>query len=101
MPRCNYSSQAVARKAARKHLLPPGGLCEAFSMTVALKIAAEHDLAGRHDDAINALARATQNGDLEAMTELGKRLVGGDRAPLLPKDGAGLLVDAARAGHAE
>ena len=70
-------------------------------MTVALKSAAEHDLAGRHDDAINALARATQNGDLEAMTELGKRLVIGDRAPLLPNDGAGLLVDAARAGHAE
>ena len=44
-------------------------------MNAALTLAAEHDLAGRHDDAINALARATQNGDLDAMTELGKRLV--------------------------
>src|SRR5262245_14684202 len=77
------------------------GLCEAFSMTAALTLAAEHDLAGRHDDAINALARATQAGDLDAMTELGKRLVIGDKGPLLPKDGAGLLFDAFKGGHAE
>jgi prolyl 4-hydroxylase len=70
-------------------------------MNAALSLAAEHDLAGRHDDAVNALARATQTGDLDAMTELGKRLVVGDRGPLLPKDGAGLLRDAAQAGHAE
>jgi hypothetical protein len=70
-------------------------------MQDALSLAAQHDHAGRHDDAINALARATQSGDLDAMAELGKRLVVGDRAPLLPQDGAGLLVDAARAGHAE
>jgi len=70
-------------------------------MTAALALAAEHDSAGRHDDAINALARATQAGDLDAMTELGKRLVIGDRSPLLPKDGAGLLFDAFQGGHAE
>jgi hypothetical protein len=70
-------------------------------MQASLSLAAEHDLAGRHDDAINALARATQNGDLDAMTELGKRLVVGDKGPFLPQDGAGLLRDAARAGHAE
>jgi hypothetical protein len=70
-------------------------------MNAALTLAAEHDLAGRHDDAVNALARATQNGDLDAMAELGKRLVIGDRGPLLPKDGVGLLLDAAKAGHAE
>jgi len=70
-------------------------------MNAALSLAAEHDLAGRHDDAVNALARATQNGDLDAMTELGKRLVIGDKGPLLPQDGAGLLRDAAQAGHAE
>ena len=70
-------------------------------MQNALSLAAQHDLAGRHDDAINALARATQGGDLDAMVELGKRLVVGDRAPLLPQDGTGLLIDAARAGHAE
>jgi prolyl 4-hydroxylase len=70
-------------------------------MNVALAQAARHDEAGRHDDAVNALARATQEGDLEAMTELAKRLVVGDRAPLLPRDGARLLLDAAQAGHAE
>jgi hypothetical protein len=64
-------------------------------------LAAEHDLAGRHDDAINALARATQSGDLDAMTELGKRLIIGEKGPSLPRDGAGLLVDAAKRGHAE
>ena len=70
-------------------------------MNAALTLAAEHDLAGRHDDAINALARASQTGDLDAMTELGKRLIIGDKGPLLPMDGAGLLSDAAKAGHAE
>jgi prolyl 4-hydroxylase len=70
-------------------------------MNAALNLAAEHDLAGRHDDAINALARAAQTGDLDAMTELGKRLVVGEKGPLLPNDGAALLLDAANAGHAE
>jgi prolyl 4-hydroxylase len=70
-------------------------------MTAATALAAQHDAAGRHDEAINELARATQAGDIEAMTELGKRLVLGDRAPLLPQDGAGLLVDAMKAGSAE
>jgi hypothetical protein len=70
-------------------------------MQSALALAAEHDLAGRHDDAINALARATQGGDLDAMTELGKRLVVGDKGPLLPKDGTGLLFDAFQGGSSE
>jgi prolyl 4-hydroxylase len=67
----------------------------------ALALAAAHDAAGRHDEAINELALATERGDLDAMTELGKRLLVGDRAPLLPKDGARFLVDAARAGALE
>ncbi len=70
-------------------------------MNTALRQAAQHDLAGRHDDAVNALAKAVQSGDLDATTELGKRLLIGDRAPRLPQDGANLLADAARAGHAE
>jgi hypothetical protein len=70
-------------------------------MTAPLTAAAEHDLAGRHDDAINALARATQAGDVDAMAALGKRLVMGDRAPLLPQDGTRFLLDAAKAGHAD
>jgi hypothetical protein len=70
-------------------------------MNTALRQAAQHDLAGRHDDAINALARGTEGGDIDAMTELGKRLLIGDRAPLLPEEGAHLLGDAVRAGHAD
>jgi hypothetical protein len=70
-------------------------------MTIALESAAAHDLAGRHEDAVNALARATERGDLDAMAELGKRLVIGDRAPALPDEGARLLRDAARGGHAD
>ena len=66
-----------------------------------ISLAAQHDAAGRHDEAVNALARATQGGDIAAMTELGKRLVVGDRAPHLPQDGARFLVDAARGGSAE
>jgi prolyl 4-hydroxylase len=70
-------------------------------MTSSLALAAEHDRAGRHDDAVNTLARATQSGDLEAMTELGKRLVIGDRAPLLPQEGTHMLLDAAKGGSAD
>jgi hypothetical protein len=70
-------------------------------MSAAIALAAQHDLAGRHDDAVNALARATQGGDVEAMAELGKRLVVGDRAPLLPDQGVRLLLDATVTGSAE
>jgi prolyl 4-hydroxylase len=70
-------------------------------MTGGTALAAQHDAAGRHDEAIDELARATEAGDIEAMTQLGKRLVLGDRAPLLPQDGARLLADAMQAGGAE
>lgn len=70
-------------------------------MTAGTARAAEYDAAGRHDEAINELARATQAGDIEAMTELGKRLVIGDRAPLLPADGTRFLGDAMQAGSSE
>lgn len=70
-------------------------------MVSGLKLAAELDAEGRHEDAVNALAVATKQGDLKAMTELAKRLIIGDRAPYLPKDGARLLSDAARAGNTD
>jgi hypothetical protein len=70
-------------------------------MTSGIALAAERDAAGRHGDAINELAIATQRGDIGAMTELGKRLVLGDRAPLLPKDGVRFLLDAVKADSAE
>jgi prolyl 4-hydroxylase len=64
-------------------------------------LAERHDAEGHHSAAIDALAQAAQSGDVEALTRLGKRLLGGDRAPLLPQPGADLLRQAAEAGGAE
>lgn len=66
-----------------------------------VQLAADHDAAGRHDEAIDALARAAGRGDVEALTQLGKRLIVGDRAPLLPLQGVGFLVDALKGGGSE
>jgi prolyl 4-hydroxylase len=52
-------------------------------------------------NSIEALARATQTGDVEALTQLGKRLLVGDEVPLLPQKGAGFLIEAANRGGAE
>jgi prolyl 4-hydroxylase len=68
---------------------------------IALQQAAACDRAGDHDEAVNVLARATQAGDLVAMTALGKRLLVGDRAPYLPREGAGMVLEAAGKGVAE
>jgi prolyl 4-hydroxylase len=65
----------------------------------ALQEALAHDAAGQHEASINLLARATGAGDLAAMSELGHRLLVGDRAPPLEREGRGLIVDAARAGE--
>jgi prolyl 4-hydroxylase len=61
----------------------------------------ELDAAGRHDEAINQLAIAAQRGDVQATTQLAKRLIVGDRAPRLRPQGVGLLRDAVTAGGAE
>ena len=66
-----------------------------------LQSVAALDASGKHDEAVDVLARATQVGDLKAMTMLGKRLLVGDRAPYLPRDGASLIVEAANKGEAE
>lgn len=66
-----------------------------------LAIAAAHDAAGRHDEAIDALARAAQGGHADATVALANRLLTGDRAPPLPAEAIGLLSDAAAAGSAE
>lgn len=66
-----------------------------------LQLADRLDAEGRHDDAINELSYATQEGDLEAMTRLGKRLVVGDRAPYLPREGVGFVFEAATKGHGD
>lgn len=67
----------------------------------ALRQAAALDAAGDHDEAVNMLARATQAGDLVAMTALGKRLLVGDRSPYLPREGAGMVLEAAGKGVPE
>lgn len=66
-----------------------------------IEMAQIHDAAGRHDDAIDCLARATRAGDVEAKTRLAKRLIVGDRAPLLWKQGAALMQEAVVQGGAE
>jgi hypothetical protein len=71
------------------------------SATEELALAEQCDATGAHDDAINALARATRLGDIEATTRLGKRLIVGNNSPFLPHDGAGFLIDAMNRGGAE
>lgn len=63
--------------------------------------ASQWDAAGKHDEAINELARGTQAGDAEATRDLGLRLLLGDRAPLLPKEGLGFLGEACDRGLGE
>jgi hypothetical protein len=63
--------------------------------------AARLDQAGRHADAVNCLARAAQTGFAPALGQLGRRLLAGDRAPLLPAQGIDLLGEAARGGEAD
>jgi prolyl 4-hydroxylase len=67
----------------------------------AVALAAEHEAAGRYDDAVNELARAAESGDVDATTELGKHLILGDLGPHLPHDGTRMLVDAVAAGSVE
>jgi prolyl 4-hydroxylase len=66
-----------------------------------LALAEEHDAAGRHNEAIDVLARATHSGNVACMRQLGKRLLAGDRAPLLAAEGARFLLDAAQRGDGE
>ncbi|HEX6998381.1 MAG TPA: 2OG-Fe(II) oxygenase [Gammaproteobacteria bacterium] len=73
-----------------------------MSSTVAeIEMAERYDAEGRHDEAIDCLARATQRGSVEAKTRLAKRLIIGDRAPLLWRQGASLMSEAAKEGGAE
>ncbi len=57
------------------------------------------DAAGRHTEAIAALARATAAGDRDAMAALGRRLLTGDRGPHIPAEGARFLLEAAQGGQ--
>lgn len=59
------------------------------------------DADGRHEEAIDELANAAQRGDVEATTRLAKRIIVGDRAPRLRRQGIDLLGDAVKRGGAE
>jgi prolyl 4-hydroxylase len=76
-----------------------GGVVTEPLASAALLAAREHDAAGRHEDAIEHLARATRAGDLQAMCELGHRLLAGNRAPRLPEHGLSFISEAARGGE--
>jgi len=67
----------------------------------AVSKAEQCDAVGDHAQAINHLAVGARARDAEALTRLGKRLLVGDRAPLLPNDGARFLEDADALGGAE
>lgn len=76
-------------------------------MTTGTRISAEvlaaeaHDARGRHLQAVDALVAGVRKGDVEATTRLGKRLLVGEHAPLLPNDGARFLEEASSRGSAE
>jgi hypothetical protein len=66
----------------------------------ALEAARELDLAGRHNEAIELLRKASLQGDLPAMSELGHRVLSGDRAPLSALHGLAFVREAAKRGEA-
>jgi hypothetical protein len=66
-----------------------------------IALAERLDAEGRHEDALNWLAKAAQTGDAEALTRVGKRLITGENAPAMPAQGGGLLTDAVKAGGGE
>jgi len=63
--------------------------------------AARMDAEGNYNESIILLSKAAKEGDLDARTQLGKRLLVGDRAPRMQREGAIMLLEAAQANHAE
>jgi len=59
--------------------------CAGKPSTETLALADQYDTRGRHDAAIDTLVQGVREGDVEAMTRLGKRLLVGDRAPVFPE----------------
>lgn len=57
------------------------------------------DSEGRFTESLEALKQATSKGDLPATSELGHRLLSGDRAPRSPKHALFFLREAARRGE--
>src|SRR4051812_21451491 len=74
---------------------------DSFELSSEIVRAEQCDEAGRHTQAVDWLVAGVRRNDVEAITRLGKRLLIGDRAPQLPREGAQFLVDAWRRGGAE
>jgi prolyl 4-hydroxylase len=72
-----------------------------FTLSSELVRAEECDAAGRHTEAVDWLVAGVRRNDVEAITRLGKRLLVGDRAPHLPREGVRFLSDASGRGGAE
>jgi len=72
-----------------------------MSLSQEILQAEAHDLAGRHQEAIKVLVSAVHKNQVEALARLGKRLLIGDRAPHLPREGANFLKEAAFKGSPE
>ncbi|MBK6674101.1 MAG: 2OG-Fe(II) oxygenase [Proteobacteria bacterium] len=68
-------------------------------VSAGLSAALELDAAGNPGEAFNVLKRASAAGDLPSMTELGHRLLTGDRAPKMVDHALSLLSNAARGGE--
>jgi hypothetical protein len=75
--------------------VPPGG-----QGSSTLAEAAQCDARGDHDRAVSLLADGAGRGDVDAMTELGQRLLVGFNAPFRPQEGTDLIVKAANLGGA-
>jgi hypothetical protein len=69
--------------------------------SLVIERAEQCDRAGRHAEAVDWLVAGVRNNDVEAITRLGKRLLIGDRAPHLPREGFRFLADAWGRGGAE
>jgi hypothetical protein len=67
-------------------------------VTAGLASARELDAAARHGEALEVLKAAALAGDLAATSELGHRLLVGDRAPKMTKHAVALLTGAAQKG---
>jgi prolyl 4-hydroxylase len=89
------SRQSAAVTSTSSRAVPPVA-------DVSWKVAelAQCDARGDHARAVHLLADWTAQGDVDAMTELGKRLLVGFQAPFEPQQGTELIIKAANLGGA-
>jgi prolyl 4-hydroxylase len=67
--------------------------------SAALEAVRSLDAVGSYQEAYDALSLASRQGDLAAMSELGHRLLVGDRAPKSPQHALALLIEAMKQGE--